>query len=383
MWQLEWKKKPKYEYINKAKSFLKTYSDSDELSLIAIKDENSKGYFLDNVVIAFTSERAVVFKVDYLVSLMHTIYPIYFSIPNSNILEYESQRSGDPQKIKITQWAYNNCLMKSVNWILADFGKYIMGHFNMMEHSAGYKYSPYYDIIEEIKGNKKKFIDKKNKKSEINENNSIEKKKRENILVKNSVHNKPLAFETNDERILCREKTQQVIQNNSKVGDNIPQDGCKNELIKEVLQLEEQNNEIIETFFSDGSGNLVNGTKTKGKGHYSVYRVAKPPEKWKTKENSITSNQAEIKGVMAALYISLKRNYKTVLVNTDSQNVIKWLHGRDFNFKTNIEKIKRNTWQTRDHIITKLIDKLILIGDRIPDVTINWVTRTKNFAHSI
>ena len=131
-------------------------------------------------------------------------------------------------------------------------------------------------------------------------------------------------------------------------------------------------------FYTDGAGNKYGSKKKSATGHFSVL-LDNTEEKWKHKEELITSNVAEIKGVLAAVMISVKRKYKNVEIRTDSQGVIKWVNGMESHIETNIKEV----WKARDKDIKYYIEKLLSYSKKVPHLKIIWIKRTKNKAHAI
>lgn len=263
--------------------------------------------------------------------------PLHFSIPKTNLLEYETEDELVVQDIKVTEWAFDNCFMLAVNKIYERWGKMMVELINDY-HSDNWNntpmclYSPYRALIEEQQKYEMRKL--------INEY----KKQKGGDLMEDPKNNKEL---DNQER-----------------------------------SKEDAEPKNLFVFYTDGSGNWASDQKYKDKGHYSVY-LKSTDEKWKRKEDKITSNQSELKGLISALYIACKRCYEDVEIRVDSQNAIKWYLGRDDTLRTNIEKESKNIWESKDIEISKLVDKMVELGNKIKNLSIIWISRDKNYAHAI
>lgn len=125
--------------------------------------------------------------------------------------------------------------------------------------------------------------------------------------------------------------------------------------------------EAVYTFQVDGSANITSNKPFKDYGHYSVV-LKNTDERWKRKEVWLTSNAAELKGVISAMYISIKRGYKNVVIETDSNNCVQW-------FEEN--------WKVKaDHIIP-LVKKMLEFKENIQNVRLRKIDRSRNLAHAI
>lgn len=338
--------------------------------------KNGDNYIIEDVEVMGYTEKdvktdkgyedrgAVFFKVDNgLIQIGISYYPpLRFSIPKSHLVSYETDEIAILQKIEITEWAYHNCYVLSINKIYENWGKMIRAHYNAYNNkdkswgeAPMWKYSPYRSIIEQIK------------KSEIRcAIHEYKKRNKANNMVNrkgNKYNNKQ-----GSSKASLPPKAELGIQaiNSANNHDNV--------------ESEKDNTKI---FYTDGAGNIANGEKYKDSGHYSVYLVGDPPEKWKKEEPFITSNEAEIKGVLSALYLAIRRGYDSVEIRTDSQNVVKWTLGRDIKLDTNIKKISMNIWRTKKPEIAVLIDKLTELASKIRNLKINYIPREVNYAHAV
>jgi len=263
------------------------------------------------------TEKAIFYADDSMVKVGYSYYPIIFSVPRSNIIRDDTKELGIPIDIIIKDWAYKNCYMKSINHILEDWGKVIHGLLSCVNSEPMLRYGAYKNIIEKIMIRKGLKMYNKN------------------------------------------------IKNNNK------------ELKTESIP-KSDNNKSLMVFFTDGAGNLYGKKKKSATGHFSIL-LDNTKEKWKHKEPEITSNIAEIKGVLGAMMISVKRGYKNVEIRTDSQGVLKWVNGTELNIKTNIKE----EWQVRQENIKYYIKKLVSYGRKIPHLKLTWIKRTQNQAHAI
>ncbi len=295
-----------------------------------------------------------------LIQLGKSFYPpIRFSIPKSQLLEFETDETHIPQTITITEWGYKNCVETTYNRVLEDWGRRMSAMFKYYESDAWdnapmYKYSPYRAIIEQIK--KKEVSDMV-----------------KDYVKKNRNDNKPKMVQQKHVEDDVREETKPSISNNNENNGN-------NNTIKKNKKV---NNKKIEpfrdeaqwVFYVDGSGNLANDNKTKDMGHFSVY-LKNTEEKWKRREDRLTNNQAEIKGVMAAIIIAEKKGFKNVRIYTDSQNVINWCTRKK-------DKPDEWVWAAKSPNIVSLVDKLREMLSIIPQLDIRHVPRERNWAHGV
>lgn len=316
-WQLEWRTPINMKYVIFAKKILRTYfNDKSNETTIDRAIPHDDNYLLKNIVTLNATENAIFYTDDSMVKVGYSYYPIIFSVPRSNIIHDDTKELDIPIDVIIKEWAYKNCYIKSINHILEDWGKMIYGLLSCGDNEPMLKYGAYKNIIQKIMI--RRGLEK------YNENN--------------------------------RRKKEPKMESIPKSDDS----------------------ENLMLFYTDGAGNLYGKKKRSATGHYSVL-LDNTNEKWKHKEAEITSNIAEIKGVLAAVMISVKRGYENVEIMTDSQPVIKWLNGMDIHIITNIKEI----WRARDKNIRYYIEKLISYGKKIPHLKVTWIKRLKNKAHAI
>lgn len=365
-WMNEYYKDVDMSAVRFAKSILRKEGIKPNIDK-AIEEEND--YIIRNVMVTgftvkdvkkgieYKDKGAVFFGTEGLIKVMLSYYPpLRFSMPKSQLLEYETEEYETLQTIKITNWGYKNAYMQPVNKILEDWGKMMRAHFlyyKTKNWDEMFKSSTYKGIVDNM--NKKDIRDA------IDEI----KKRNKGSLTKSGNDDKQVVQQGND-KTNVREKAEPTVSDT-------------NETPRKVSN----NKEKAKIFFVDGSGNVTKGKQFKENGHYSVYLVGKPPEKWKKKESYLTGNQAEIKANISAIYISLKRGYDNIEIRTDSQNVIKWYLGRNIDLNTNMKKFAINVWKTKNKEITILIDKLVELGSKIPNLKLTWIERSRNHAHAI
>lgn len=346
-WQLEWRKPINKQYVNYTRRFLKRFPYENGTKAIIDRAEivdynknpENQEYVLYNVSINGYSEGekgAVFFYDDIPLHLHYSIYRVFFSIPKSNIIDYETQETHMSQQITITSWAYNNCYKKSLLRILENYGETLINIITGDPSMPMIKSSPYLKFREKILNINKNHNDNNDQKKN---NESKENQKINNI----------------------KEPDKIMVDMHSKSKDKIP------------------NNDIIQyCFYTDGAGNIYNNEKRTDKACFSVL-LENTKEKWRHREDKLTNNQAEILGIMAALYISIKRKYNSIEIRTDSQNIVKWINGRDTHIKTNIEK----KWKTKNQTIETYINRLVKWAENIPNIAVNWISRDRNKAHAI
>ena len=93
---------------------------------------------------------AVFFYEEEYLKLHGSWYPVRFSIPKTNLLEYETVEKEIPQKITITEWAYENCYKRSIDRILEDWGKTILTLIKRYSNGENIKNESNYPLIERI-----------------------------------------------------------------------------------------------------------------------------------------------------------------------------------------------------------------------------------------
>ncbi len=385
-WMMAWFKETDMKLVNFAKRLLrKPIFESTNVLLGSTDGDN---YIIENVCVSgytvndkknektgYNEDKgAVFFYFDSgLIQLGKSYYPsVRFSVPKSQLVKWETEEENFPQTITITKWAHNNCVVPSYNRILEDWGCMIKALFRAYETEEWdnlpmYLSNPYRNIIEKIKL------------QNVSDTVREWKKKNKDIFIENKDNNKPKVVLTEHGETDIRKEAKPIVSDNNKNNRNTNaiKKGKKNNHKK----VEPFRKDAEWVFYTDGSGNLAKDKRTKDKGHYNIY-LQNTKERWKKKEVRITNNEAEIKSVIAAIYIGLERDYKKIEVRTDSQNTIKWCHGRDFEFITNIKKTSTNTWNTNKPKIAELIDRLVELGSKVEHLKINYISRKKNFAHS-
>lgn len=298
----------------------KAITDGDDYTIrnvmvtgFTVKDKRVDGEYKDKGAIFFGTEG--------LVKIMLSYYPpIRFSLPKSQLLKYETEEYEILQTIKITDWGYKNCYILPINKILEDWGKMMRAHFRY------YKTKNWDDMFR--CSSYKKVVDDMNK-SDIRDAINEIKKRNEGNLIKGK-------------------------DGNRKVG--------KQERNKEPFR-----RKAVYTFQVDGSGNVTNNEKFKDTGHYSVW-CRNTQEKWKKKEERLTSNVAELKAVLSAMHISIQRGYESVVIETDSNNAVQWYE---------------ENWKARAEHIIPLVEKMLEFKKKIPNIILRKIERSKNFAHGI
>lgn len=293
-----------------------------EVSGYSVKDVREDGEYKD--------KGAVFFRIDKgLVQLSKSYYPcLRFSIPKSQLVKYETDELYIEQDIEITNWAYHNCYMLPVNKLYEDWGrmmKALIGAYNTKawDFAPMYTSNSYRELIEGLY------------KQQIRDDIKNYKKKGGNII-KNG---------NNNNRLVNNKRTQEPFRAEAEF-----------------------------VFYTDGSGNWAGGKKHKAKGHFSVY-LKNTQEKWKHSEDKLTSNQAELLGVMSAISIAQKKGCKKVKIYTDSKNVVNWV--------TRKKDDSDWFWEARHPNIVPLVERLRVMLKMIPSLKIEWVKRERNFAHGI
>lgn len=332
----DWNIKVEMKHVMFAKKLLK--NPLFECNMPVMNNRDGKNYTLRDVYVSGYSVKdvktdkgtvdkgAVFFRIDTgLLQLGFSYYPpLNFSIPKSQLIKFETDEMFIDQEITITEWCYENCYMLPINKVYEDWGKRMKSMLNYYDTDAWdnapmYLYSPYRSIIEKIE--KKKVSD----------------------MVKDYVKKE--------------EKTKNIVAIKKKGKYN-------NKQRNDEANFRE---EAVYTFQVDGSANITSNKPFKDYGHYSVV-LKNTDERWKRKEVWLTSNAAELKGVISAMYISIKRGYKNVVIETDSNNCVQW-------FEEN--------WKVKaDHIIP-LVKKMLEFKENIQNVRLRKIDRSRNLAHAI
>lgn len=296
-------------------------------------------------------------------------YPsLRFSIPKSQLKKYETEELEILQDIEITEWAFFNCYMLSVNKVYESWGRMMKSLLDAYDTTNWdsvpmYKYSPYRDIIQKLYSEKFK---------EMMEN--IKKKKGD--IMEDGNDNKPEMVHKKRNQTTVQSETKPVIQNNHKNNgnNNAIRKNAKNHKKVNKVNHEPFREEADWIFYVDGSGNLAKEVKVRPFGHYSVF-LKNTEEKWKKSEEAITSNQAEIMGTMSAIAIAIKRKYKNVIVFTDSKNVVNWL-----NKKPDSDEY---IYTARHPNIINIVERCRELMKQVPNLTVKFISRDYNYAHAV
>lgn len=282
----------------------------------------------------YEDKGAVYFAIDTgLIQLGESYYPpLRFSIPKSQLKTFETDKEGIEQKILITEWAYENCYCLPMNKIYENWGRMLYSLIREYDSEnwdtlPTYTSNPYRNIIEELKKqevrkqfNEYKKIHGTNKMDNIEKNNGISNKR---------VNETPFRAEA------------------------------------------------VYTFYTDGAGNLYNNEKRADHGHFSVY-LENTEEKWKRKEDRLTSNQAELLGVMSCISIIMQRFYKNTIIYTDSKFVIGCTI-KDINGEWE--------WGIKSGNVMKYVKRLREMVEELKDMNykmeLKYVNRNRNPAHAV
>lgn len=329
-----WKVPIDTKYINFAIRILKRYDvKNNSLKNFINEQEENKLYQLNKIYLKNASDNALFYYKEN-TRISHTNYPFMFNIPRKCITEDTMNKLHEEGSITINKWAYENCFKRSINYILEQWGKMIYGLLQLDLDSPIVKYSPYYKLLkkmnEDVEKGKKNFQDTKSGSTKVDDKKDVST---ENIQTE----------KRND------------IQFSNKAHANRKNDGTEKKM---------EEKEPTWIFMTDGSGNLYENKKVNPTGHYHVL-LTNTDEKWR-KEEDLTSNQAELKGVIAAIQIAIKRNYQNVLIQTDSKNVVNWFTGR---------------WKGKGENIKHLTKILLVMKKQLLDLQVKWIPRQKNKAH--
>ncbi|KKM64801.1 hypothetical protein LCGC14_1497680 [marine sediment metagenome] len=332
-WMRDWSTKINMKMVIFAKKMLK--NPLFDVNIPILHQKHDKNYIIDDVRITGysvkdkkikggTEDRGAVFcALDCgLLQLGKTYYPSpRFSIPKSHLESFETDELNYPQRLVITEWAFDNCYITSFNKIYEHWGRMIKGiydRYNMRcwDYAPMYKFSPYRHIIEELH-------------LQIIRDDIKNYKKKRGIFVDSKEKHKHNNIKGNDKTTLRKE--------------------------------------AVYTFQVNGSANVASNKQFKPHGHYSVY-LKNTEEKWKKKEEWITVNAAELKAIISAMYISIERGYKNVIIETDSNNSIQWYEGN---------------WEAKTKHIIPLVEKMEEYKKKVPNMRLRKINRSINYAHAI
>lgn len=379
-WMMEFFKPVDMTAVSYAKKMLRNPLITNTIGDYAHRSDNNyiikgvevTGYSVKDVKTdsGYEDKGAVYFKVgDGVTQIGLSYYPqLRFSIPKSQLKKYETDELEVTQDIEISEWAFNNCYLLSVNKLLENWGGMMRALYEARETKAWdeapmYKYSPYRKLIEEIYSQEFKEMMK-----------NIKKKK--GLDMEDGNGNKPEMVQQERNQAVIQSKTKPIVQNDNKSirNDNAIKNRKKNNKKVNGMRQEPFREEAEWIFYIDGSGNLAKEKRVRPFGHYSVF-LKNTEEKWKKSEEAITSNQAELMGTMSAIAISIKREYKNVIIFTDSKNVVNWL--------TKKEDSDEYVYAARHPNIVKIVERCRELMVRVPNLQIRWVSRDYNYAHPI
>lgn len=330
--QPEWKTPIDMKLVNFTLDMINKYpvvypNESKKLRQIDRSIGINNDFIINDVYISRISENAIFFTDSILLRLHHSWYPIRFSIPKTCIRECdESQKIVDEvldeisntmvyifvynkQSIVINRWAYEKCYIEAINRTLQNHAKHLISILNSDPELPMISTSEYGRFVIRVQLNNTK------NKNEVNYENK-KNIREENIKMVNEKHSIP--------------KTKYI-------------------------------------FYVDGSGNIANDKKFKDKGHYSIL-LENTQEKWRHDDDALTSNQAELKGILAAMLISLKRGYNNIEIYTDSQNSINWATG---------------IWKAKSPNIIDYVMKVMEFKEKFNNIKFIKIPRDRNKAHPI
>ena len=155
------------EAVHYAKKYIKLGSLTNTIPNNTYRSD--KNYVIRNVEVmgysvkdvktdnGYEDKGAVYFRAGYkMIQIGLSYYPsLRFSVPKSQLKKYETDKLEVSQDIEITEWAFHNCYMLSVNKIYEDWGKMFKALYESYEtknwdSAPIVKYSPYRDIVKEI-----------------------------------------------------------------------------------------------------------------------------------------------------------------------------------------------------------------------------------------
>ena len=150
-WEIDWTVPIEQKFVNYTLRILKLSPQERSLETTIDRSIDLGTYDgkreLNDVYIIYSSKKAVKFADIKPLRLYYNSYIIRFMIPNKHVVNYESDRPGTEQKIEITNWSYLNCYYWSIQKILEDFGKFIVGLRYCNSESPSVKFSSYSNFL--------------------------------------------------------------------------------------------------------------------------------------------------------------------------------------------------------------------------------------------
>ena len=150
-WEIDWTVPIEQKFVNYMLRILKLYPQERSIETTIDRSIDLGTYDgkreLNDVYIIYSSKKAVKFADIKPLRLYHTSYIIRFMIPNKHVVNYESDRPGTEQKIEITNWSYLNCYYWSIQKILEDFGKFVVGLRYCNSEAPSVKFSSYSNFL--------------------------------------------------------------------------------------------------------------------------------------------------------------------------------------------------------------------------------------------
>jgi len=287
-------------------------------------------YQISNIRLINANDNSCVYSWDNF-QIYKTIYSVNFVVPRNCIINDTAKEMGGFTEIIINKWAFENCFVQSINRCIENWGKSIFALLQLPDNSPQLKNNIYKKIVYNLKNDDNRRMERNIKERDKKMGN------RTNIQSENV-------------QIAERE-----IINNVRQGTENTDGSINNKRGKE-----------IPIFHADGKGNIYQGERRSRTGWYNLL-LENTGEKWH-KEEDLTSNQAELKGLISAFIIAEKRGYEEFLIYTDSQNAINWGNG---------------TSGAKSDNIVSLVNILKNKIKKFPMVQIKHVSRDQNKAHSI
>lgn len=164
-WLRDWTKRVNMAYVKFAKTLVEKYEfiktenivpgivDGEDYKIpevyvtgFTVKEVMTEKGYRDKGSVFFTREGLIRIGVSY--------YPFRFSIPKSQLKEYETDELLFDQTIKITEWAYDNCYMLPYNKIYEQWGyhmKILFDYYNANRLDIMFRGDPNKSIVKEIK----------------------------------------------------------------------------------------------------------------------------------------------------------------------------------------------------------------------------------------
>jgi len=371
-----WNKKIDMKYVLYAKKMLK--NPLFDVNIPVLHRKHDENYIIDNVRITGytvkdkktkdgTEDRGAIFCIldCELLLLGKTYYPPpRFSIPKSQLESFETGELNYPQRLVITEWAFENSYTMPFNKVYEHWGRMMKSmceryRMRCWDYAPMYTYSPYRNIIDELH------------KQKIREEIKNYKKKRGFSVEGKNDSKSEVVHKKYDENNVW-EETKQTVSNS--ITNHRNSDAIKKNKKINNKRVEPFRKNALYIFYTNGSGNIMNNKKQKDSAHFSIY-LKNTEERWKRREDKLTGNQAELLGVMSAISIANERQYKNIKILTDSNNVVNWV-----NKKPNSNEY---LWDAKHPNIIKYVKRLREMVSMIPNLQIKHVKREVNFAHAI